>query len=108
MNVSFTQVYPYKLSVCYPAGVAEISEGVALNIYPNPNQGTFTVSVSSADHIGGQLTIVDQLGRTIHAQDMDVTGTKQISVDLGRVSPGIYVLMMNTANGRTVRSFSVK
>jgi hypothetical protein len=108
MNVSFTQVYPYKLSVCYPAGVAEISEGVALNIYPNPNQGTFTVSVSSADHIGGQLTIVDQLGRTIHAQDMDITGTKQISVDLGRVSPGIYVLMMNTANGRTVRSFSVK
>lgn len=108
MQVDFSQVYPYKVSVCYPAGVNEITEGIALNIYPNPNQGTFTVSVSSADHISGQITVLDQLGRVIHTQTVDASGTKQIPMELGHIAPGVYVLMMNTANGKTVRTFSVK
>ena len=34
MSLSFSQVYPYKLSVCYPAGVAEVSEWCSAEYLP--------------------------------------------------------------------------
>ncbi len=108
MQFNFSQVYPYKLSVCYPAGISEIQNGVELNIYPNPNQGNFTVALATADRIAGQLTVVDQIGRTIHTEDIDVTGSTKINMNLGNVASGVYVLMINSANGRMVRQFVVK
>ena len=99
----------YSLKVCFGVGVLEINTGaVGLNIYPNPNQGAFTVTVSSAEHTSGQMSVLDQLGRSIHTQEIDVTGTKQIPIELGNISAGVYVLMVNTANGKTVREFVVK
>lgn len=108
MQFNFTQVYPYRLSVCYPAGIAEIQNGVELTIYPNPNQGNFTVALASADRIAGQLAVVDQIGRTIHTEDIDVTGSTRINMNLGNVAAGVYILMINSANGRMVRQFVVR
>lgn len=107
-SFNFTRIYPYSLKVCYPAGVAEVSADLHLNIYPNPNQGSFTVTVSSADRINGTLSVVDQLGRTITTQNIDVTGTKQIPLALGNVAPGAYLLEINNAGTRSVKQFIVK
>ena len=107
-NYSFTRSYPDTLKVCNPAGISDVSANLDLNIYPNPNQGAFTVTISAADHIAGDMIVMDQLGRAIHTQSLDVTGTKQIAMDLGNIAPGVYMLIINTANGRSVRQFSVK
>lgn len=56
--------YPITVKVSNPAGISDIAEGLALGIYPNPNQGSFTVSVSATDRINGTMSIIDQLGRT--------------------------------------------
>ena len=104
----FTRVYPYKLTVAYPTGIQEVLNGVDMKVYPNPNQGSFNVTISADDRITGDINVVDALGRTIHTEALDVTGTKQIALDLGNVSPGVYVLLVNTANGKAVRQFTVK
>lgn len=107
-NYTFTRSYPDTMKVCYPAGISNISSDLNLNIYPNPNQGNFTVSISSADRINGTLSVVDQLGRTISTQNIDVTGTKQIALSLGDIAPGAYLLEINNNGSRSVKQFIVK
>lgn len=108
-NFNLSRVYPYHLSVCgSTVGVSEVLGGVNLSIYPNPNHGAFTVSISTDDRIAGDIMVMDALGRTIHTEAIDITGTKQISLDLGNVASGVYMLVVNTTNGKAVRQFSVK
>jgi hypothetical protein len=66
------------------------------------------VSISTDDRIAGDIMVMDALGRTIHTEAIDITGTKQIALDLGNVASGIYMLVVNTANGKAVKQFSVK
>ena len=105
----FSRVYPYKLNVkAAPNGISEVAAGVDLNIFPNPNQGNFTVTISSATTLNGTLTVVDQLGRTITTQGIEVAGTKQIPLELGNIAPGAYLLVINAAGSRSVKQFIVK
>ena len=107
-NYTFTNSYPDTLTVCYPAGVANVSGNLNLNVYPNPNQGSFTVTISSSSEINGTMSVVDELGRTINTQSIDVTGTKQIQLEMSNLSPGAYLLEINSENGRSVKQFIVK
>jgi hypothetical protein len=54
------------------------------------------------------MSILDQLGRVIKTQNIDVTGTRQIALDLGEISAGAYILMINTAQSKSVKQFIVK
>lgn len=107
-NYSFAKIFPYSLNVCYPAGISQVTEGINLSIYPNPNQGHFTVSISSADRVSGTMTVLDQLGRVLRSQNIDVTGTQQIPLDMGSISAGAYLLMIHTGQNRSVKQFIVR
>lgn len=108
-NVQFSRLYPYYLTVCGShVGINDLTSKMNLTIYPNPNQGSFNVTISSDDRITGDIAVMDALGRTMHTEAIDVTGTRQVPLDLGNVSPGVYILMINTANGKAVRQFTVK
>lgn len=107
-NVNVSRFFTVKLTVCTPAGIQEVLKGVEMNVFPNPNQGSFNVTISADDRITGDINVLDALGRTIHNEALDVTGTKQIALDLGNVASGVYMLMINTANGKAVRQFTVK
>jgi hypothetical protein len=89
-NYTFTRSYPDTLKVC------------------NPNQGNFTVTIAAASRLTGTMSVLDQLGRTITTQSLDINGTKDISLALGNVSSGAYLLVINTENGRSVKQFIVK
>ena len=98
----------YNLNVCYPTGIFNVAGNVSLNIYPNPNQGAFTVTVSSATHMVGTMSVLDQLGRVIKVQNIDVTGTKQLLLDMSNLSSGAYMLEINAGGNKSVKQFIVK
>lgn len=71
-------------------GVEEAELLSNMLIYPNPSEGTFQVDLSSADlEKDATLTVVDKLGRVVFT----IAATQSnISVDLGGVSNGVYLV----------------
>jgi Secretion system C-terminal sorting domain/PKD domain len=69
-------------------------------IYPNPNKGSFTISIGE---INGdmQIDITDATGKLIHVVDTDNI-TTSYQVQLENVATGIY--MVNVKNGETTTS----
>jgi hypothetical protein len=95
-------------SISNTTGISAAAEGPDLQISPNPNQGNFTVAISSATMLSGTLTVEDQLGRAIYTQNIGVTGFKEVPLELGNVSPGVYLLVMDAGGARSVQRFIVK
>ena len=75
-------------------GIEEESAKI-FTIYPNPNNGSFKVefaaiAISNQETI---LTLVDGVGRIIHSQEVSIN-QKSISIDLPKVSTGVYVVQI--------------
>ena len=65
------------------------------NLYPNPNDGRFTVDFTSlTDADSFTLTVVDLIGKTVHREELSKDeSTRQF--DLSHLKNGIYVLMIS-------------
>jgi hypothetical protein len=88
-----------KLSVlASPTGITDLADGSEFKIYPNPNNGTFTLAVSAQLNEKTLLVIVDGLGRQIH-RSLNNPGNTQ--VDLETSPNGIYFYrVMNEAGDK--------
>ena len=74
--------------------VAYNQKGEYFNLYPNPNNGRFTVDFSSlVDTESFILTIVDLIGNTVFREEISSDeSTRQF--DLSHLNSGIYILMI--------------
>jgi hypothetical protein len=88
------------LEIDYCRGYALIGNGENIIISPNPSNGTFTIKMmnnlnGSNQHIGNcsenNIVIYDIAGRIVFQTN---TSQEQITVNLGTLSSGIYVVMV--------------
>jgi len=90
------EILPY--SVCDPAGVGTIGMDVsALTIHPNPNGGTFTMTLTSSLNEQVEVTVTNVLGETITS--LTTTTNKATDVRLN-VAPGIYMISAKTPSSK--------
>ena len=107
---SLGMFFNFSLNVCDTAhhtGISDFTEGLNLNIYPNPNHGSFTLNLSVAERLVGELSVTDAIGRTIYTQTLDVLGTNSIPLQLGNLASGTYLLSVKDAQHKSVRQFIV-
>lgn len=77
--------------------VSPLNENISgVNIYPNPNSGSFTVDIVSGSSESAHLTIVNVMGQTV--KEINTDTNKQVLVNLDIV-PGVYFIKAATANG---------
>jgi hypothetical protein len=75
---------------------APMEEGV-LRIFPDPNYGSFVISVSSAENVPVQVHVTDMAGRRVK----EVTGTTNKEMELQlNVPGGMYFVHAVTGEGR--------
>lgn len=85
-------------SACFAVStvVTSITSGQAANavdIYPNPNNGTFTISLPYSN---AQATVYNSTGLPV----TDVTiNAQQYTINLDNQSPGVYYLVVNSNQG---------
>ncbi|MCF8366504.1 MAG: T9SS type A sorting domain-containing protein, partial [Bacteroidales bacterium] len=74
-------------------GVTELSEKWAVEVYPNPSDGIFSVELNSVNGVPVSLVIYNTMGRKIFEQEnISVQSTKTINLDLNTIPEGIYML----------------
>jgi hypothetical protein len=87
-----TIFYQSKVSSCQ--GITENSAAQMINVYPNPNNGEFTISTTSEI----SLQLVNSLGQ--HISTITVNPNQTQNVQVNGLSAGIYFLNGENAQGK--------
>jgi hypothetical protein len=81
-----------------------------LLLYPNPNDGTFTLKV--APSFAAQIIsieVIDKAGRIIHTEDVpDPTSLKDMRICLKDLETGIYLLKVHAGKEFHTRKFVIQ
>ncbi len=80
----------------------------ALSVYPNPNNGVFTLSLNAGNRVNGNINVIDATGRLVYSQPIDVLGLYNTTIDVSRFSKGLYTIQVRTTNGYAAKNISVE
>ncbi|MBX7260946.1 MAG: T9SS type A sorting domain-containing protein, partial [Chitinophagales bacterium] len=73
---------------------------IKLNIYPNPNQGTFKIELNANKHSIYQVKLHTITGSEVWSDKFEVfKGLNSKSVEIKNLSKGIYLLNLNNEDG---------
>ena len=80
-----------------------------LMVYPNPATDHLTVEFSLANAEQVTARIVDLTGKVLRQNTIEgVDGSNQIQLELNGISKGLYLLEINTPEGKSVRKVTVQ
>jgi hypothetical protein len=83
------------------------SENVFVNVYPNPNSGTFQLA-GGVNATEATIEVSDLMGRSVYTNNINIQNNQlngQIVLD--NLTPGIYILNVKTAATNNTIRFSV-
>lgn len=90
-------------------GLDEIGNGNSLAIYPNPNNGTFTLDIMLTEKSSVEVIVTNELGQKIYTNSLNETvGSKIEMIDLGKVESGLYFITVVVNESPYVSKFVVK
>ncbi|UTW60784.1 T9SS type A sorting domain-containing protein [bacterium SCSIO 12741] len=86
-------------------GLTEYSAQWGMKVWPNPNQGEFTLRFSGSNREPMTIRLFDQHGKIHHQQQMDgFAHPRDISIKLYDISAGVYYLqVVSNGNVKTER-----
>ncbi len=87
-------------------GIEEQLEDFEVNIFPNPNNGQFTLEINSAASQEVIVEIRTILGQVVQTTSL-ITNNKH-TIDVGNVESGIYLVIITASNQLTYRKFTVR
>ena len=68
-------------------------------VYPNPNDGYFTVSIAAHETGTYTLQLVSNLGVLVYElKDIEVSGTVSRNIDAKHLTAGVYTLLLTNKN----------
>ncbi|PSG90498.1 zinc-dependent metalloprotease [Aurantibacter aestuarii] len=82
-------------------------EDDGLLIYPNPNNGEFTVSLSSAKSNSVSIDVLDIRGRKVFSNNFDANGSLKQTINLGKVQSGMYLISVQDGNNKITKKIMI-
>lgn len=117
LPVTLDQLGSYSLSVVNAGGCSNTSNVVAITdsattqfyIYPNPNNGLFTVSYYNAGgNTTNTITVYDSKGAYVFRKAYAITSSyERLTVDLRMHGKGIYWIVMTDTKGKRLAAAGV-
>ncbi len=74
----------------------QVQNDLALDIYPNPNKGRFTVELSHPGRVSANIMIMNNIGEAVYSRKIEITGHVSKTIDLHTLSKGVYYLRVQT------------
>ncbi len=89
-------------------GINELNEN-SWGIYPNPNDGSFTLTLDLTGAQSAEMKVVDGLGQVLDLRVFDVKATRQeFFISNKRFASGIYYVQLKTDKGVGLKRMMVK
>ena len=79
-------------------GLVDLKELNSFDIYPNPNNGIFTINATFENAVEGELRMINALGQVLFSQNYSGVEWKD-NLSFANLSSGIYWLQINTEFG---------
>jgi hypothetical protein len=76
------------------------SAAIQVRVYPNPNNGQFSIATDLGRDVSYDMALFDAMGRIVHREQLS-SGIPQHVTLSNEVSPGSYTLRITTADGFT-------
>ena len=95
------------ITVEIPAGILFISRS-EWKIFPNPNEGLFTLEVSEFDGDGLTFEIYNSLGQKVASQNLELIDGNQFPVDLRKYPSGGYTAKLISDNTTDSKSLIIE
>ena len=71
----------------------------AMNLFPNPNKGEFTLSFQTQDKDNYKIKLTNTLGQIVYEENLnDFSGDYSKKMDIGTYGKGIYMLSISNSN----------
>jgi uncharacterized repeat protein (TIGR01451 family) len=93
--------------VALPVSISENTLDAALDIFPNPNNGEFTVQFSSARSGSYNFELTDISGRVIYSQHFNHKTQTHLRPSL-KLASGIYLLIIADDQSKTTRKLVIR
>lgn len=86
--------------VQFVSGIEENNAGIsALNIFPNPTNGTLNINLSLYNTSNLEVTLTDVRGAIVISKNLKNVSAMQQQIDLSNQAKGVYTLRLTTAQG---------
>ncbi len=92
-----------KVNAC--VGVEELTNDVALNVYPNPNTGVFTMEINANSDIDAKIHVMSIDSRLVYEDVITGNGLITKTIDISPLANGIYYLRLETKD--VVKTFKI-
>jgi hypothetical protein len=88
--------------------VNEAQKSISVNIYPNPNNGSFTLSIHSTDNANGSLEISNMVGQLIYTEKLnEFSGDYTKHLDLTKYGSGVYFVSLIVQDNKVTKKVIV-
>lgn len=89
--------------------IAQAEAAVNTSVYPNPANGEAMLEFTLNQPTDVSYRVTDISGKTLIFRELGtLTGIQRETLNLNGLSAGIYLIELNTVNGKTVQRISVK
>ncbi|MES2689571.1 MAG: T9SS type A sorting domain-containing protein, partial [Bacteroidota bacterium] len=88
-----------RVYVDFKSGLADYKTNGELSVYPNPNNGTFTIKTKEALKGSTTATIYNILGAKVHTETYEANGISTHEIVTSQLKAGVYLLHV-TNNGK--------
>lgn len=82
-------------------GIQSLSDNSNVNVYPNPSNGEFTVSIRNGDVGIKNVEVYNILGEQVYSASLTIDNS-QFTIDLSSRPNGIYLYRITAADGNPV------
>jgi hypothetical protein len=90
-------------------GVNTLSNNVALDVYPNPNNGVFTINVNTTDVKELNITVMNVQGQVVYSKNnFDNLTNVNEQIDLSNNAKGVYFINVTSDKGVKTHKVSVQ
>ncbi|MCH8902697.1 MAG: T9SS type A sorting domain-containing protein [Bacteroidetes bacterium] len=95
------------VNVC--TDIAELTVASTFEVYPNPNNGQFTIEFNSVNSTDIQLNIFNMIGESIYSETLlSIQGNYKNLLDLSDLSKGVYTIELISNEGKINRNLIIE